>query len=163
VVKGQILANPALRSNFDACLNLYQDFITQAAQSGNPTFTVASTGSKREGYKGKSNSWKGKGGAKKRPRDNGDDDSSDVEDGYYKPQEYAKLSGKKKTKLASMRDSRGGGKRKNPRGNAMKDMSRQIAALEAKFKEQYGDESKDTSKEEVTNRTHSALTCQKRK
>jgi hypothetical protein len=39
VVKGE---NPAMRNNFDSCITLCQDFITQVAQYGNPTFNVSS-------------------------------------------------------------------------------------------------------------------------
>jgi hypothetical protein len=153
VVKGQILANPTLRSDFDSCVTLYQDFITQAAQSGNPTFNVSGANTGKDPWKGK--------GKNKRTRAGDDGDSSDVEDRYYNPKEYAKLSGKKKTKLASMREARGGGKKK-PQRNDLRAMGRQIAALEAKLEKQSSDEAK-IPEEEVSNRTNSALTRQKKK
>jgi hypothetical protein len=59
-----------------------------------------------------------------------------VEDRYYNPSEYAKLSTHNKTKLASMQDARGHTKKKVHHGSSMKDMGRQIAALEAKVEKQ---------------------------
>jgi hypothetical protein len=149
VAKAQILANPTLRNNFDSCVTLYQDFITQAAQSGNPTFQVAAAN-----LNGKKEPWN----KRKNPKR---DDDSDVEDHYYNPQEYAKLSGKKKTKLASMRDARGHKKKRVQRGSSLKDMGRQIAALEAKLEKQSSEEA--SPEEEVSNRNNSALTRQKKK
>jgi hypothetical protein len=155
VVKGQILANPAMRNDFDSCVTLYQDFISQAAQHGNPTFNVTAIGVQKKergrGYQGKVH----------RKRSHEDDGGSDVEDRYYKPEEYSKLNGRKKKKLATMREARGD-KKKQPRQSAIKEMGHQIAALEAKFnppddKESEGDEAT------TTNRNHSALTRQRKK
>jgi hypothetical protein len=60
-----------------------------------------------------------------------------------------------------MREARGGGKKK-PQRNDLRAMGRQITALEAKLEKQSGDDEK-TPEEEVSNRTNSALTRQKKK
>ena len=75
--KGQIWASPALQTNFDDCITLFQDFINNKKTATTRTSTIASIGTKR-----KSNDIN---------QDDAEPDLS-VDDPYYTGKEYAKLS-----------------------------------------------------------------------
>ena len=68
-VKTQILSSAALRNDFSACVNLFQDFIDQDANQETKTVTIAAI----------------------RTSDDGDvQPDMSVEDRYYNRKEYAK-------------------------------------------------------------------------
>jgi hypothetical protein len=95
-VKSRILSDPQLRQDFDACVNLYQDYIKQ-----NRTSTTRD--SQISAFQTTKDKFRGKGGDK--------DDSlkpdMSVEDRYYKKNEYNKLSDAKKLGLRKKREARG--------------------------------------------------------
>ena len=60
-VKTQIMASAALRNDFDACVNLYKDFIEQSDDLGVRDANISSVQSDRNGATGKSGSARGSG------------------------------------------------------------------------------------------------------
>ena len=60
-VKTQIMASAALRNDFDACINLYKDFIEQSDDLGVRDANISSVQSDRNGATGKSGSARGSG------------------------------------------------------------------------------------------------------
>ena len=84
-VKTRIMSEERLRSDFDSCVTLYQDYIRQTSKAtGNPTVNISSmnkTGTKRK--------------------------FEPVEDRYYTKEEYASLTPEQKKDLASKRHKRG--------------------------------------------------------
>ena len=94
-VSTQIMANANLREDFDACVNLYQDFIAQkGSKNANDSRRVAALNSERRGG--------GKGKVDETKAD------MSIEDRYYKVDEYKKLSPAKKLGLKIKRDKRDG-------------------------------------------------------
>ena len=97
-VKAQILSDANLRSDFDNCVNLFQDFIKQSAreprQSNISAINRNLRGQSRSENKNKSD------------YDNLEADMS-VEDRYYSREEYAKLSANKKKGPSIKRNKRG--------------------------------------------------------
>ena len=91
-VKTRILSDSNLRSNFDACVTLFQDMLTQTKESNDSlrSVTIASVKTKH--------------GTKRKWSDVTPDMS--VEDRYYKKQEYQKLSPEKKKGLKLKRSKR---------------------------------------------------------
>ena len=90
-VKAQIMAHANLRTDFNVCVNLYQDFIEQmAAVKPAPKVTIASLKSGKDDDK--------YGGVAP---------DMSIEDCYYTTAEYAKLSAAKKVGLAVKREKRG--------------------------------------------------------
>ena len=87
-VKALIMANSALRNDFDGCVTLYQDFIKQSTK-GKSTPTVGISEIKTSG-----------GGVKRKS-------DAVVEDRYYTKSEYDALSAEQKKALASKRVKRG--------------------------------------------------------
>ena len=83
-VKTQIMANPALRTDFTGCVTLFQDFISQVQSSNQEaaTFNVSAVGTSRAGGK--------------------------VQDRYYKKEEYKKLTKAERRDLWEMRKKRKG-------------------------------------------------------
>ena len=82
--KGQIWASPALQTNFDDCVTLFQDFINNKKTATTRTSTIASIGTKRK--------------SDNIEQDDAEPDMS-VDDHYYMGQEYTKLSKAKKLGL----------------------------------------------------------------
>jgi len=85
VPTGQILGNPTLRSDFDGSVTLYKDFINQsksasASGSSAPTRSVSATGVTK---------------------------GNSIEDRYYSPAEYAKLTNEQREELRQARAKRG--------------------------------------------------------
>jgi len=83
-VKAQILSNTALQSDFDACMNLYKDFIKQKDASSNVRDRKSTVAAFKTNQDSRS--------------DNGNADMT-VDDRYYTNKEYAKLSAAKKAGL----------------------------------------------------------------
>ena len=102
-VKAQILADANMRSDFDACVNLFQDFIKQSAsEPRHANISAMNVGSRGHGPSNpsKSNS------KTKTDYDNLQPDMS-VEDRYYSREEYETLSPSKKKGLSIKRNNRG--------------------------------------------------------
>jgi len=93
-VRAQILANPSLCSDFDACVSLFKDYIKQKDPGSNCRADRESTIS---AFKSNNDN---------RMDESGDADMS-MEDRYYVKEEYAKLSAAKKAGLRLKRDNRG--------------------------------------------------------
>ena len=97
-VKTQILASTDLRNDFTASVNLFQDFLKQTKTAKDPrTSNVSSVGRTQPTKTAKSGS----------NATNSTDVDMSVEDRYYTPQEYAKLSVAKKNGLRAKRKKRG--------------------------------------------------------
>lgn len=148
-VKTQIMASAALRVDFDACVNLFKDFIAQTQSDSNATLNISSVsqsrGSKRPGGGNRG----GGGGTTER-----------VEDRYYSKAEYEKLTPGQKHALKLKREARGHkgtGKRQK--------LASQVAAASTNDntnpteRESNGDGDGDRPRV-TTNRNHSALTRQ---
>ena len=101
-VKTQIMASAALRNDFDACVNLYKDFIEQSDNLGVRDSNISSVQSDRNGATGKSGSAGGSG-------TNYDKIVSDnsVPDCYYNGEEYQSLNDAQKKGLKLKRAKRG--------------------------------------------------------
>ncbi len=83
-VKAQILSNPALWSDFDACVNLYKDFIKQKDASSNVSNRKSTVAAFKTNQDSRS--------------DDGNADMT-VDDHYYTNKEYATLFAAKKAGL----------------------------------------------------------------
>ena len=82
-IKTRIMSNATLRTDFDACVTLYQDFIKQTSKSKKtPTVGISEVKMSAGGYKRKSEA---------------------VEDRYYTKAEYDALSADAKRELAAKR------------------------------------------------------------
>ena len=91
VVKTRILSDATLRSDFEACVNLFQDFIKQSpSEERESNIAAMKTGYNKTGG----------GGGDAKP-------DMSVEDRYYTKAEYDKLSPAKKLGLKRERDARG--------------------------------------------------------
>ena len=154
-VKTQILASPALRNDFDGCVNLFTDFIKQKSANHVVEHNVSAT---------KTTASSGGGGGK-----------DIVEDRYYKAPEYRKLSKAQKKRLAEIRADRGDSpKRRRTDGGTnkwaknFKKVERQISALAAAVGAKLGEEGEEgtddvSTSDETTktgNRNHPSLTRQ---
>jgi hypothetical protein len=157
--KSTILSDQALRSDFDRCVTLFKSFIEQNSTS-NPTRTIAQV--TRAGSTG------------------------DVEDRYYSPEEYQKLTTEQKESLRAKREKRGhkpgskSSRNPNQSGNANKRQKttkswtaakRQLAVvqkkldaltekLDAKAKDVPETVSTDGSASQGSNRNNAALSRQ---
>lgn len=136
-VKTRIMSEATLRSDFDACVNLYQDFIEQMGNTSTvKDVTVAAVSGKPTA--------KGKKGGDGGPLSDASADMS-VEDRYYTKAEYDKLSLEKRHGLKIKRENRGASKKKKGKGkskrngNQMELSERSIAALAAAISDKSGD------------------------
>ena len=86
-IKAHILGNPTIRCDFDACVNLYKDYILQSTSSTLKQVLVSAVNSGKK--------W-----------DDVQPDMS-VEDRYYKQSEYSALSNAQKKGLSLKRGKRG--------------------------------------------------------
>ena len=155
-VKTGIMSDAALRTDFEAYVTLYKDFIKQSTALQNPTIGISATTVSK---KRKSVSFEM------------DQDDVEVEDRYYSNKEYSKLSSDQKAKLKALREARGGkGKKrqkKDPTTSTMKKMTKQISALTAAIASSMGiaTEGQDDNSSGIDtatggNRNNSALTRQ---
>ena len=148
VVKTAILSNERLRSDFDASVNLIQDFIKQMATEKPRSATIAAVKTGGDGV-----DW-----------ENLKPDMS-VEDRFYKKKEYQSLSNAKKKGLKIKRQKRKGGNADNPNHKKKKTTDRQISALTARIAALETDDkevedkpkSDETDKNNTDNRTNKAL------
>ena len=90
--KGQIWASPALQTNFDDCVTLFQDFINNKKTATTRTSTIASIGTKRK--------------SDDIENDDAEPDMS-VDDRYYTGKEYTQSSRAKKLGLKLKCQKRG--------------------------------------------------------
>jgi hypothetical protein len=163
-VKTRIMSDAALRGDFNACVSLYKDFISQSdSKKKARSLQISAVGTKEGG-----------------------DDGSDVEDRYYPGPEFAALTDRQKDKLRKIRLARTGKKDKNkgPKSKAKrakqqikkkKKWTRQVSAIAASVvKEMKKQEKQDTQEDESEseedepttggggpNRNHQALTRQR--
>ena len=156
---------PGLRQDYEGCVNLYQDYITQHAPNQRH-YNVSQVGSikkdgggKRRGGGGVSFSDESLTGIK-------------VDDRYYTPKEYASLDPKQKAKLKTVRHERGHKpNKKKKRGGGPNDdkldkLGRQVSQLitalarkKGEGSESDSDDSDDKSSSKY-NRLHVAVTHQ---
>ena len=145
-VKTRIMSDAALRQNFDACVNLFQDFIEQKGLSNVRESHVAAmiTGKDEEG--------------------NGNPDFS-IEDRYYTRDEYKKLTAAQRLGLRLKRKKRGAPKGKGGQGGkrrkldiSPKSVKAIVSALKScdldddeksATKDETKDESSDSSEDEA--------------
>ena len=150
-VKTQIMANPALRTDFAGCVTLFQDFISQVQSSNQEaaTFNVSAVGTSSAGGK--------------------------VQDRYYKKEEYKKLTKAERRDLWEMRKKRKGADdsshgSKGGSAKRLKKLTQSIAAVTARLEALGGqpadetpdDDSHEAQTELTSNRTNTALTRQSR-
>ena len=104
-VKTQIMSDVALRQDFDACVNLYKDFIKQKSASSTTQDSMIagfkSSGGSGGGHRG------GNGGGFKGGSGQSTANDMSVEDQYYSMKEYNSLSPAKKAGLRAIREKRG--------------------------------------------------------
>jgi hypothetical protein len=167
VVKSRIMSDATLRSNFDACVNLFQDFLKQTNATVKEVTIAAVKSGKQKELKG----------------DQSVTPDMSVEDRYYTQKEYQSLSAAKKLALKLKRQKRGnnGGKHGNKneskkRKKELVDLSqRTIKAIASALRpgpsENDSDDSDDSAEEDeelpmkppskkgkqTSNRTHPAL------
>ena len=101
-VKTAILASPTLRSDFNSCVALYKDFMTQNEGVSGGEHNISGLNTEKGGD---SNKKKGNGKGK-RKRGEGEVESVACEDRYYTKDEYKRLSQGNKRFLKEMRDKR---------------------------------------------------------
>ena len=104
-VKTQILANPALQNDFNACVTLYKYFISQTKSDGNDMLNISQvkTYNNPRKIKYKNRTWQ-KGKSKKRKRDGTNKDDVNIKDWYYDAKEYVKLTPGQREHLKNLRD-----------------------------------------------------------
>ena len=101
-VKTQIMASASLRNDFDACVNLYKEFIEQIDNLGVRDANISSVQSDRNGATGKSGSARGSGTNYDKIVPN-----NSVPDRYYTGEEYQALNDAQKKGLKLKRAKRG--------------------------------------------------------
>jgi hypothetical protein len=163
-VKTRIMSDAALRADFNACVSLYKDFISQSESKQKArSLQISAVGTMEGG-----------------------DDSSDVEDRFYPRPEFEALTDRQKEKLKKIRQARTDlkkNKQKGPKSKAKrskqqikkkKKWTRQVSAIAASVvkemkKQDQQDGQEDIEEEEVPttgggpNRNHQALTRQTRR
>ena len=168
-VKVQIMASPGLREDYEGCVNLYQDYITQHAPTQRD-YNVSQVGSSKKDGGGKR---RGGGGVLF------SDESLagvKVDDHYYTPKEYTSLNPKQKAKLKTIRHKRGHkpSKKKKKRGGGPNDdkldklghqVSQLVTALTGKKGEDSESDSDDSDDKSSSksNCSHTAITHQRSK
>lgn len=130
-VKTRIMSDAALRTDFEACVNLYKDFIKQSTALQNPTIGISSTTSNK----------------RKTVSFDLDQEGVEVEDRYYSNKEYSKLTAAQKSKLKALRETRGPKnkkqKKQDPTSSTLKKMTKQISALTAAIASSMGIRTED--------------------
>lgn len=116
-VRTQILSDQKLSCDFDRCVNLFKDFIAQkkAMQKPNGSADIAAANassqsdSSRNGRRRRGNNSNGDNGGNRNTRrrtGNANVSAVNVEDRFYSPEEYAKLSQDQKKALHELRKKR---------------------------------------------------------
>lgn len=165
VPKAQIIASATLRNDFDASVSLYKDFIKQnLSQQASGTLNVSSIRTNRNGPRS--------GGARS---SNNNVQEEHVDDRYYTSQEYQDLRPGQKKRLKRIRDERGHSPQKrqklasNVSSAQMQKVTQTVAALAATVSKlavgtkTATDDSNMDSDDDNGNRSHPALTRQKKK
>ena len=153
-VKATILSSTVLRNDFDGCVSLYTDFISQMQSVAPSELNISAT------------------------RTDGNDDDGIIEDRYYDKQEYRKLTDEQKDYLRETRKTRGhvANARPNKRAKTsdkseISKLNRQIAKLTSAMDksgamdavESDADGSADEVVKTSENRNNPGLIRQKRK
>ena len=133
-VKAMIWSSADLRSDFDACVNLCQDFIAQNVATRTSNISAVHVTKPQPSDKG--NDWD-----KVQP-------DMTVEDRFYKRDEYAKLSIAKKKGLAILREKRGhkrGDKAQRQKNNNRNFNKRVVKVVKRLLKDDDDDHDNDSS------------------
>ena len=159
-VKTTILASPELRSDFDACVNLFSDFLRNEEAThvtSNRNISTVTTGGGKGGNGGRG------GDDTRKPTRAQIDACTHIQDKYYSKKEYAKFTAAEKARHYELRSARLGNKSPNKKRNAdLAALDSRVAALELNGKG--GNLEEDDSEEDQTgNRKNKALTRQKQK
>ena len=159
------MASPGLREDYEGCVNLYQDYITQHAPNQRDYNVSQVRLSKKDG-RGKR---RGCGGV------SFSDESLTgikVDDHYYTPKEYASLDPKQKAKLKTVHHKRGHKPNKKkkrgggPNNDKLDKLGRQVSQLVTALTGKKGEDSESDSDDSddksslKSNRSHIAITCQ---
>jgi hypothetical protein len=120
VIKGQILGDPTLQTDFDRCVNLFKAYLEQVATDRSQTFNVSRVAihddgdnKNPKGKRDKNGKWVKNprnrgvartGGTKRKANEM--DNADEVKDRYYTAQEYAALSHEQRSKLQKLREGR---------------------------------------------------------
>jgi hypothetical protein len=115
-VKGQILGDPSLQTDFDRCVNLFKAYLKQVANYPSQTINVSRV-AVREDNDNKPKARRDKGGKwVKNPKDRNRNEArkrkadkmgeEDIKDRYYTPQECAALSPIQRSKLHKLQENR---------------------------------------------------------
>ena len=151
------MSDTVLRNDFDQCVTLYKDMIQQQTAQERKSLNVSVT--ETEGNDDKS-------GDRKKQNQRGMISADQVEDRFYDPKEYQKLTPDAKLKLKRMREKRGHTpKSKKQKSQKYSLKKKDIRAIAAAVTESRGgdDESPITSDDEterVDNRNNRNLTRQ---
>jgi len=119
-VKTRILSDASLRENFSACVNIFQDFITQKeVESPNVTIAAIHDTQPRNEHKGK---------YKKYNNSHKTGGNEEATDRYYKYQEWKTLSPDKRKAVMALRKKRGNAHKK-ARQDKQEEEYQKIAAI----------------------------------
>ena len=131
-VKTRIMSDEKLRSDFNACVNLFQDFIEQSGAGQSRDVLIAAVNTDQEELEAKAD--------------------MTVEDRYYNKTEYAKLTSAQKLGLKLKREKRGHKKKRKSRSNGKTDKlelsDKSINSLVAAMQSATTDDGDDTEKED---------------
>jgi hypothetical protein len=153
-VKTRIMSDTELRSDFNQCVTLYKDMIQQLQAQEKRSFNVSAMKQEIDRVEN---------GNKKKEDKKNLIQAKDVQDRYYEPKEYSKMTDEAKLKLKRLRDARG----HQPKAKKAKLSNRQIKAIAAAVNDQQqsngndGDNSSsDDDTEQTGNRANRNLTRQ---
>jgi hypothetical protein len=102
--KGQILGNPALQRDFDGCVNIFKAVLLQVANDQGQTFNASYLETDRDGKKPHNRNNHINKPNRKRKADADGNNDEEVEDRFYTPKEYAKLTSGQHKKLQKLCD-----------------------------------------------------------
>ena len=153
-VKTRILSDASLRENFPACVNLFQDFITQK-EAESPHITIAAVNNIQQQPKNHKNNKHGSNGKR-------EGSTGEVSDRYYVRSEWYAMPHEKRKAVMALRDKRAGGSYKKAREERQEREYQKIAAivvasLSGGGKTDENDTSSENEKEEKDNRNNKAL------
>ena len=142
-VKTRIMSDAALHQDFDACVNLYKDFIKQKSASSTTHDSTIASFKSSGGSKGGNGG--GNGGGNKRGGQHNVTPDMSMEDRYYSKKEYDALSPAKKAGLRAVREKRGHvGNKNNKSSKRPKLSNREIKAIAAAVRKETDDANEGT-------------------
>ena len=146
-VKTQILANPTIRNDFDACVSLYKDYIEQTSNEPRHLNIAAVHSKDNKGIKNKKGYKKDRDntGESKKPR------FDKVEDRYYSSTEYGSLTTEQRRQLRRMRLNRNS-----------KLSQRTIKTIFAALQQNDDSSNNDSNEDDIDNTNNPALTRQQK-